>query len=132
MSTLNFDWDVVDGQTVLAVIGRNERRQSDATLAWDQIAFVLDERALILSVNDTDELIVELSAVSELNGWLEIASLERFVAKPLGWGWVVANCRGYSDGLMVAFGEAADALEPKLTFLAEGSAIICFHMTVAR
>nr|WP_314431294.1 DUF6334 family protein [uncultured Brevundimonas sp.] len=132
MSTLNFDWDVVDGQTVLAVIGRNERRQSDASLAWDQIAFVLDERALILSVNDTDELIVELSAVSEPGDWLEVASLSRFVAKPLGWGWVIANYRGYNDGFMVAFGETTDGLEPKLTFLAEGSAIICFHMTVAR
>lgn len=132
MASLNFDWELVDGSTVVAAIGRNERRMDDEAFAWDEIAIVLAENAIILSVNDdTDEVIVNLSAVPTGKDWLDVAPLNRFVSEQLGWCWEVTNYRGYSDGFMVAFGDVLpNALHPKLTFFGEGSAITCLQMTI--
>ena len=131
MAAVNFDWELVSGSRVLAVMGRNERRMSGASLAWDEVAIVLGENAVVLSVNyDTDEVVVDLSAVPASDDWQEVSSLQRLVAKPLGWCWVVTNYRGYSDGFILALGDVLpEALEPKLMFLGEGSALTCFQMT---
>jgi len=130
MASLNFDWEIVAGSYVAAIIGRNERRMNDASFAWDKIAFVLGQNAVILTVSDdTDEVIVNLSAAPTGDDWLKVAPLNRFVSKQLGWCWEVTNYLGYSDGFIVAFGDVVpDALEPNLTFLGEGAAITCFQM----
>lgn len=132
MASLNFDWELVSGSRVVSVLGRHERQMTDAAFAWDEIAIVLGESAVVLTVNvDTDEIVVNLSAVPTGDDWLEIVPLNRFVTKHLGSCWEVTNYRGYSDGFIVAFGDVLpDALKPKLTFLGEGSAITCFQMAV--
>lgn len=131
MAFLDFDWELVSGRHVVAFMGRNERRMDHAGVVWDELAIVLGENAVILSVNDdTDEITVTLCSMPSGNDWLKVEPLSRYATKKLGWCWEITNYRGYSDGFIVAFGDVLpDAIEPKLTFLGEGSAIACFQMT---
>ncbi len=130
MSTLSFDWETVSGTDVIAVVGIRERRLNDGALTWDQVALILGKQAILLSVNvDTDEVLVTLSHPPRGEGWCDIGVFAPLIGAPLGWCWVGTNYRGYSDSFTLAFGAALpDALEPKLTFMSEGSALVCFQM----
>ncbi len=130
MSNLRFDWEVVNGVEVRAVIGRNALRMNDGSLCWDEVAFVAGDKAVLLTVNfDTDEIIVDYSPCPQGEDWAPITPLQIVVGMPLGWCWEMSNYLGYSDGFALAFGGVLPgALEPKMTFIAAGSALSCLMM----
>lgn len=69
MSVLRFDWEVVAEKPVSAVVGSNERRTDDGSLAWDALAFVLGGNAVVLTVNpDTDEIAVAHESIANGQG----------------------------------------------------------------
>lgn len=131
MSDLQFDWEAVVHKSVVAVIGRNQRRMSDGSLAWDALALALGDDAVLLTVTaDTDEIIVSHEPAPDGGGWTVVSDLADAVGKPLGWCWVGTNYRGYRDSFTLAFGDVLpDALQPRLTFLAEASSLSCFDLT---
>jgi len=132
MSDLGFDWEAVVHKPVTAVVGRKERRMSDGSLAWYALAFAVGDSAVVLTVTaDTDEIEVTHENVPNGGGWKSVTALEGTVGKPLGWCWVGRNYRGYRDSFTFALGDVLpDALEPHLTFLAEGSSLRCFNLTL--
>ena|SRR5690349_378374 len=88
------------------------------------------DRAVVLTVNvDTDEIAVVDEPTPDGEAWVTVAALEDAIGKPLGWCWVGTNYRGYNDTFTIAFGdEVPDALQPRWTFLGEGSSLSCFEM----
>lgn len=130
MSDLGFDWEAVADKPITAVAGWNERRMSDGSLAWDALALTVGDWAVVLTVDaDLDELRVTHEAQPNGDGWETVTALECIVGKPLGWCWLGKNYRGYRDSFTLAFGDVVpDALEPRLTFLSEGSLLRCFNL----
>lgn len=131
MSELQFDWETVTHKSVLAVMGRNERRMSDGSLAWGALAFTVGEDAVVLTVTaDTDEIVVSHEPAPDSADWVVVPALADAVGKPLGWCWVAMNYRGYRDSFTLALGDVVpDALTPRLTFLAEARSLSCFDLT---
>ena len=131
MANLGFDWETVVHKPVTAVIGRNERRMNDGSLAWGALAFAVGDGAVVLTVNDdTDEIVVAHEVAPDDHGWGAVAALGDTVGKLLRWCWVGANYRGYRDSFTLALGDVVPlALQPRLTFLAEGSSLLCFDLT---
>lgn len=113
---LQFDYDEVHGQIATAMLGQRE-----GAAGWQEIAVVIDDRALMLRVDpDTDEIAIELEAAPKTNnGWLVVADLSDFVGSELGWCWVGRNYRGYLDMFTLSF----SGLEPQLCFIGEGATI---------
>lgn len=134
MSVLQFDWEAVAHGSISAVLGRNERALADGSLAWDALAFVIGDRAVVLKVNaDTDEILVAHEATPKPDDWQAVAPLADVIGKPLGWSWVGFNHRGYPDSFGLALGDVVpDALQPRLMFLSEGAALSCFDLTPRR
>lgn len=131
MSGLQFDWEAVAHKAVLQVMGRNERRMSDGSLSWDALALTVGDDAVVLTVTaDTDEIVVCHEPVPRGEDWLVVSALADAVGKRLGWCWVATNYLGYRDSFTLALGDVApDALEPRLTFLAEACSLSCFDLT---
>lgn len=131
MSDLKFDWETVGDKAVLAVTGRNQRRMDDGSLAWDALALRVGDDAVVLTVTaNSDEIVVSHEPAPDGEGWDAISALADAVGKPLGWCWVGTNYRGYRDSFTLAFGNVVpDALQPRLTFLAEASSLSCFDLT---
>jgi hypothetical protein len=115
---------------VSAVFGRGERRMDDGSVAWDAVAFGVGTASVVLTVTpDTDEIVVAHEPAPEGEDWKPVTALADAVGKPLGWCWVGTNYRGYRDSFTLALGAVApDALQPRLTFLAEGGALTCFDL----
>jgi hypothetical protein len=130
MSGLQFDWEAVAHKPVLAVLGVNERRMSGGALAWDALALALGETAVVLRViNDTDEFVVSHEPAPDGESWVGTLAFEDAIGKPLGWCWVGTNYLGYRDSFTLALGDVVpDALQPRLTFLAEASSLSCFDL----
>lgn len=130
MSDLSFDWEAVAHKSVSAIIGRNERRMSDGTLRWDALALTFGDDAVVLNVTaDTDEIVVSHEPTPDAKGWVGVSALTNMLGKPLGWCWMGTNYLGYCDSFTLAFGDVvADALQPRLTFLAEGCSLSCFDV----
>jgi len=62
--------------------------------------------------------------------WKTVSAFQCMIGKRLGWCWIGTNYRGYRDSCTLALGEdVPDALEPRLTLLAEGSSLRCFDVT---
>jgi len=131
MSDLQFDWEAVVHRPVLAVVGRNQRRMNDGSVAWGALAFAVGDDAVVLTVTpDTDEIVASHEPKPDGDGWLVVSALADAVGKPLGWCWVGTNYRGYCDSFTLAFGDIVpEALQPRLTFLAEASSLSCFDLT---
>jgi hypothetical protein len=131
---LQFDWEEAMGVPIGGVLCREQQAWDDNSLNWQAIAFVLGERAVILTVNDdTDEVVVSLKAASETMDWDDVSSLSYAVARTFGWCWVGSNYKGYDDTFTVAFGNVVpDALDPRWMFLAEASRLTCFELTAHR
>jgi hypothetical protein len=126
---LRFDWELVHGRPISAVVGR----RTDAGL-WEAMALVAGSRAVLLTVNDdTDEVVVSLEDARETAGWKEFDALSYLVGRPFGWCWCGTNWRGYRDAFIVAFGDVVpDALDPRVMFLGEGSALTCLELKALR
>ncbi|MCW3846870.1 DUF6334 family protein [Sphingomonas sp. LB-2] len=131
MTGIGFDWDMVDGETVTAILGVGERRMNDGTLSWEALAFAVGEAAVVLTVNrDTDEVEVAHGDAPDGAEWAPVVPLAEFLGKPLGWSWVGTNNRGYQDVFMMAFGSVVPhALDPRLMFIAAGSELSCSDIT---
>ncbi len=130
MPDLKFDWEAVKDKAVVAVLGRNQMHTSDCSLAWDALALVVDDNAIVLTVTaDTDEIVVSLDSVPDGDDWKEVSVLADVVGSPLGWCWVSSNYRGYRDSFVLAYGQTGPyALEPRLTILAEACSLSCYDM----
>jgi Family of unknown function (DUF6334) len=130
MPDLQFDWEAVAHRPVLAVLGRNQRRMSDGSLAWDALALALGDDAVVLTITaDTDEIIVSHQTTPGGEEWVAVSALADAMGKPLGWCWFGTNYRGYRDSFTLALGDVVpDALRPRLTFLAEASSLSCFDL----
>jgi hypothetical protein len=127
---LRFDWELVLGIPISAVVGRR-----DEGGRWEAVAFVVGAGAVVLTVNDdTDEIVVSLEAVSDTADWDEFAALSHVVGRPFGWCWCGTNWRGYHDAFIAAFGSAVpgDALEPRVMFVGEASSLSCLELTPVR
>jgi hypothetical protein len=100
----------------------------------DAIAFVIRDRAIVLTVNeDTDEVVVSLQNASATEDWSDVPSLSYAMGRTFGGCWNGSNYRGYDDTFTVAFGDVVpDALRPHWMFLGEGSSLICFELTLRR
>ena len=133
-TTLRFDWDDVAHGTVSAVLGQNERRMNDGSLSWDAVALEVGGRAVLLSVNtDTDKIMITREVVPTGDGRHPATSLSRFVGRELGWCWVGTNSQGYADTFTLAFcGVGGAMVEPRLMFVGEGSALVCYDLTPSR
>jgi hypothetical protein len=131
MSDLKFDWEAVAHKTVSAVMGRNQRRMSNGSLAWDALSLAIGDDAVVLTVTaDTDEIVVSHEPAPDGEGWVVVTALADALGKPIGWSWVGTNYLGYRDSFTLALGdELPDALQPRLTFLAEGRSLSCFDLT---
>ena len=130
MSDLSFDWEAVAHKSVSAVMGRNERRMSDGSLVWDALALAVGDDAVVLNVTaDTDEIVVSHEPAPDGDGWVVVSAMADALGKSLGWCWVGINYRGYRDSFTMALGDVVpDALQPRLTFLAEGRSLSCFDL----
>ena len=116
MSDLGFDWEAVVQRPVTAVVGRNERRMNDGSLAWDAIAFAVGNGATVLTVtDDTDEIVVAHEVAPDDDGWVTVAALGDTVGKPLGWCWLGTNYRGYRDSFTLALGRCCAPRAPAST-----------------
>jgi hypothetical protein len=121
---LQFDWQQVDGLAMSAALGRFPQGLGDGTQSWEEIALIVGERTIALTVNnDTDEIIVDLlPSVPEKNeGWNDIAALAAEVGKEMGWSWVSRNSQGYLDTFSIAF----NGIDPQYMFIAVASSIQC-------
>ena len=130
MSDLKFDWEAVASKSVSAVMGRDQRHMSDGSLAWDALALAVGDHAVVLAVSpDTDEILVSHEPAPDGEGWIVVSAMSDVIGKALGWCWVGTNYRGYRDSFTLAFGDlVGDALQPRLTFVAEGSSLSCFDL----
>ena len=131
MSDLKFDWEAVAHKPVSAVMGRNQRRMSNGSLTWDALSFAIGDDAVVLTVTaDTDEIVVSHEPAPDGEGWVVVSALADVLGKPIGWSWVGTNYLGYRDSFTLALGDVLpDALQPRLTFLAEGCSLSCFDLT---
>jgi hypothetical protein len=130
MCALKFDWEEVSHKAVSAVVGRSERRMNGGSLAWDELALVVGTRAVVLTVTaNTDEIVVAHEPRPDGGDWKPVTALSDAVGKSLGWCWVGTNYLGYCDSFTLALGDVVpDALQPRLTFVAEGAALTCFDL----
>lgn len=130
MSTLDFEWEAFAQKAVSAVVGRNERQMNDGSLAWDALAFLVGDEAVVLTVTaDTDEIVVAREAAPGGKRWKSVTAFSDVVGKPLGWCWVGTNHRGYRDSFTLALGFMSEALQPQLTFVAEASCLSAYYVT---
>ena len=131
---LQFDWEKAMDAPIRAVLCREQRVMNDNSLAWDAIAFVIKDRAIVLTVNeDTDEVVVSFQNASATEDWNDVPSLSYAIGRTFGWCWNGSNYRGYDDTFIVAFGDVVpDALRPHWMFLGEGSSLICFELRLHR
>lgn len=131
MPGLEFNWEAAAEKPVLAVLGRDERRMVDGSLAWAALVLVIGDDAIALTVTgDTDEIVVARTSAPNEPHWQAVPALADLVGKPLGWCWLGTNSQGYQDTFTVALGEVVPtALQPRITFLAEGASLSCFDLT---
>jgi len=131
---LQFDWKEAQGVPVRAILGKEQRARDDQSVEWQAIAFVIGERAVVLTVNhDTDEIVVSLQSASSATDWDDVPSLSGAIGRTFGWCWVGSNYKGYDDTFTVAFGDVVpDALEPRWMFLGEASRLTRLELTPHR
>jgi len=126
MIPLEFDWETLEGEAVLSVVGQPGVPRSDGSLCWWSVAFVLQRTSVVLTVNnDTDEIVVTLreNLPQDDGPWLDVEPLSSVVGRKLGWCWLGWNYRGYRDTFTVGF----DGIDPAYMFVAMASAMGCME-----
>ena len=128
---LRFDWEDAKEIPVSAVLGRNQSPLNNGAFQCDELAFVIREKAVLMSVcTDTDQVWVDLGRVPCGDDWAPVAPLTFAIGLTLGWCWVGINYRGYKDSFSVAFGGVVpDALTPRLMFIAAASSLTFLELT---
>lgn len=131
---LRFDWDDVRDDRVTGILGQSARRMDDGSASWDAVAICIGRRAILLSVEaDTDQIEISLVEDPPGHGWKPIPSFLFAHGQRLGWCWVGTNSQGYKDSFTLAFGEVVPlALEPRCTFVAAASTLLCYDLTPRR
>lgn len=132
--SLRFDWDKVERRTISDVLGLDADILSNGAARLEAVAICLDDAAVVVMVEpDTDQVIVTCEPPPVGDGWARILTFDSAISKPLGWSWVGRNSQGYKDSFTIAFGDdILDALQPRCTFLAEASSLICFDLVPRR
>ncbi len=127
---IRFDWAEVADERVTDVLGLDATIMNDGSARWDAVAICVGTTAVMVTVEpDTDQVIVSRAAPPSGKGWERIPSFDFAIAKPLGWSWIGTNSQGHKDSFTIAVGDVVpDALTPRCTFLAEGSALTCFDL----
>lgn len=122
---LQFDYEEVHGRTVSMVMGRRH-----GPAGWDSIAFVVEDRAVVLRVDpDTDEIVVTLEGASNFAiGWNEVAEIAYAIGSALGWCWIGRNYLGYLDMFTLSF----SGIDPQICFLGEASTLTIKHIIASR
>jgi hypothetical protein len=97
---LQFDYEEVHGRTVSGVVGHR-----GGSAGWETIAFVIENRAVVLRVDpNTDEIVVTLEDASDLaSDWTEVVEIAYAIGYALGWCWIGRNYRGYLDMFTLSF-----------------------------
>jgi len=128
--TMRFDWEEIKHLPISAVLGRNQAPLNDGVFRCDEIAFVIGENAVLVSVCcDSDQIWVDLGEPPHGDGWSPAAPLAFAIGLVFGWCWVGINYLGYKDSFSVAFGDGVpDALTPRLTFVAAASSLTCLNL----
>lgn len=112
---LQFDYEMIEGETVTAVLG-----QADGNGNWWSVAILLGSRALVLRVDaDSDQISVVLEVAPEGADWPPVEPMRLAVGSTLGWCWIGRNYRGYLDMFAVSFSD----LEPQFLFISMASAL---------
>src|SRR3569623_432367 len=107
---MRFDWEEIKHLPISAVLGRNQAPLNDGVFRCDEIAFVIGENAVLVSVCcDSDQI------------WVDLGE------PPHGDGWSPAAPLAFAIGF--AFGDGVpDALTPRLTFVAAASSLTCLNL----
>jgi hypothetical protein len=118
---LQFDYEEVHGRIVSRVVGRR-----DGPAGWASIALVIEDRAIVLRVDDnTDEIVVTLEGASDLpSDWSKVAEIADTVGSALGWCWIGRDYRGYLDMFTLSF----SGIDPQVCFLSEASTLTIKHV----
>lgn len=112
---LQFDYEMIEGETVTAVLGH-----ADGNGNWWSVAILLGSRALVLRVDaDSDQISVVLEVAPEGADWAPVEPMRLAVGSTLGWCWIGRNYRGYLDMFTVSFSD----LEPQFLFISMASAL---------
>lgn len=113
---LQFDYEEVRDRAITGVLG-----ECAGPAGWWSIAIVLDDRALLLRVDDnTDELAVYHEAAPRpKDGWVPVPDIADVIGARLGWCWVGRNYLGYLDMLTLSL----SGLEPSLCFVGMASTV---------
>jgi hypothetical protein len=135
-TVVQFDWEEVQEIPIQSVRGLEQRIMKDGSLSYESIAFVLGDRAVMLTVNvDFDEISVTLNNTFDAGQWTEVPSLTLMRGRMFGWCWVGTNSQGYQDAFTIALVDVVNwpttvsALTPRLMFLAEGASLTCMEIT---
>lgn len=125
---LSFDYELLHGQRVVSIRGRELQRSQNGFAACEEVAICLERDALIISVNvDTDEIILrkedDLASLSS-DQWQDLEMLSKYIGQDLGWCWVGRNYRGYADLFLLSF----EAVEPHLAFCGAASVVWFYEM----
>lgn len=123
---LRFDWEEVEGATVIAVRAKEARGLNDGSLECRELALVLGANAVVIRVSDdTDEVIVTLEDFVSTGEWQPLEPLREIEARSLGWCWMGHNYRGYLDTFTIAL----DGIDPAFSFTGVASALQCARLT---
>ena len=109
----------LEGDLLQQVLARHKER------CVNQVLLAFGKSALTVGVNPDDDSI-DLRAGRrrdfEGNGWNDLSRRKPWkdhIGKPFGWGWITVNQQGYSDGLLLGFGD----IRPRLMLYAVASSI---------
>jgi hypothetical protein len=122
-SILQFDWNIVEGRTISAILGKR-----DIDLGLIEVAICLGDHAVILRVNnDTDEIWAFYEPLPGRNSrrWKPIGEFEREVGKKLAWCWSGRNSQGYLDMFTISLSN----IDPMIAFVAVASSLHLKRLT---
>ncbi|HTJ62835.1 MAG TPA: DUF6334 family protein [Alphaproteobacteria bacterium] len=117
-SILQFDWTLVEGKKITAMLGKGHLGAS-----WREIAICLGDVGVMLRVNaETDEVIASLEPVRALTkAWKSIDILSDCVGGELFWSWTSRNSQGYLDMFTISLSD----IDPQIAFVAAASTLSC-------
>lgn len=118
---LGFDYEKINGQTIVSIFGSGFFTSSDGGVSFDAIELALGNCKLLISVNpDTDEIYCRLvDKYFYLENSQEVLVMKNYVGCELGWLWLANNYLGYRDMVAISF----DGIEPNIAMVGVASKI---------
>jgi hypothetical protein len=116
---LGFDYEELNGHTVVGISGSGFFIYNDGGISFDSIQFELDNCRLLISADpDTDEVncsVIDKNANTE--GMQEVLQMNAYVGSELGWIWLAKNYLGYRDMVAISF----DGIDPDIAMIGVAS-----------